>query len=175
LQIHNRVYEALIYDYLESKLALAELLHKDNGMRADYISETEVLNMRQVLVKFQEFMKDNYASQDQKFLEREGRLLFLAFLKPIINGYGYSFKEPVTSEEKRLDVVVTFLQSKYVVELKIWRGEEAHQRGIRQLADYLYRQNLTQGYLLIYDFRKEKQYKQEEIDMGEKKIFAVWV
>jgi hypothetical protein len=175
--IHNRIYQELIYNYLESNILLENFRRgvSSYNIRESFVDEENHLDMKSVLLKFQEFMKDNYAGRDQRFLEREGRLLFLAFLKPIINGYGYSFKEPVTSEEKRLDVVVTFLEQKYAVELKIWRGDKAHQRGIRQLAEYLDKQNLLQGYLLIYDFRQEKSYREEEILAHGKKIFVVWV
>jgi len=103
--------------------------------------------------------------------------LFLAFIKPIINGRGYDFKEVEVSEEKRLDIVITFENQKYIVELKIWRGETYHQEGIRQLCDYLDRQNQTSGYLVIYDLRKEmgKQGEWEKIEKQGKEIYAAWV
>jgi hypothetical protein len=63
-------------------------------------------------------------------------LLFLAFIKPIINGTGFDFKEVQISEEKRIDIVIT-LKEKYIVELKIWRGEEYHKKGLIQLQEYL--------------------------------------
>jgi len=45
-------------------------------------------------------MKKEYSKKDLPFLERNGRLIFLAFLKPIINGKEYDFKEVQISEEK---------------------------------------------------------------------------
>lgn len=78
-------------------------------------------------------------------------MIFLAFLKPIINGKGFDFKEVQISQEKRLDVVITYLDQKYIVELKIWRGKEYHQQGLQQLADYLESQNMDQGYRLIFN------------------------
>jgi hypothetical protein len=36
-------------------------------------------------------MKAEYRHADERFVEREGRLLFLAFLKPVINGEGFYF------------------------------------------------------------------------------------
>ena len=53
-------------------------------------------------------MKEQYSSLDADFIEREGRLLFLAFIKPIINGVGFDFKEVQISEEKRLDIVIIY-------------------------------------------------------------------
>ncbi len=120
-------------------------------------------------------MKEQYSAKDQEFLERNGRLIFLAFVKPIINGRGFDFKEVQISEEKRLDVVITFYQQQYVVELKKWYGQEAHERGLIQLMDYLDRQGVKEGYLIIYDFRNKKQWQQKELIVKGKKVFVVWV
>jgi len=64
-----------------------------------------------------------------------------------------------------------------VIELKIWRGETAHQKGLRQLYDYLKRTELENGDLIIFDFTRtgQKSWKQEHIQVEEKTIFAVWV
>jgi len=62
-----------------------------------------------------------------------------------------------------------------VVELKRWYGPKTHEKGLRQLSDYLDTYSLKQGYLLIYDFSRNKKYKQEEIAFLDKRIFAVWV
>ncbi|MBN2443853.1 MAG: hypothetical protein JXJ04_21000 [Spirochaetales bacterium] len=108
-------------------------------------------------------------------MERNWRLLFLAFIKPVINGHGFDFKETQVSEEKRIDVVITFYNRKFISELKIWYGPEKHERGIRQLADYLARQNTDKGYLVIFDFKKKMDYKQEKITIDGRDIFIVWV
>lgn len=102
-------------------------------------------------------------------------MLFLAFLKPIINGKGFEFKEPNVAEERRMDVVITYQHYRYVIELKRWSGPKAHQTGLKQLSDYLDMYSLKQGYLLIYDFNRNKEYKQEQISFQDKTIFAVWV
>jgi hypothetical protein len=120
-------------------------------------------------------MRDEYSRKDRDFLEKNGRLIFLAFLKPILNGHGHTFKEPQISEEKRLDVVITYHQHKYVAELKIWRGEKAHKAGIAQLVDYLDRQGLDKGYLIIFDNNKVKEWKSKTIRTKGKRIKAVWV
>jgi PD-(D/E)XK nuclease superfamily len=131
--------------------------------------------MEAVMLGFQAFMKKEYSKKDRDFLEKNGRLVFLAFLKPIINGSGYDFKEPQISEEKRLDVVITYFNHKYVAELKIWYGEKAHQKGLLQLVDYLNIQGLDEGYLLIFDHSETKNWQSEWREVEGKRIFAVWV
>lgn len=73
--------------------------------------------------------------------------------------------------------MVTYLDRKYVVELKIWRGPKAHENGIKQLEDYLERAGTKKGYLVIYDLRKDaqKEWRQETIAGDGKGIFAIWV
>lgn len=99
-------------------------------------------------------MKHEYSEKRESFLEADGRLLFLAFISPIINGTGFAFKEVQGGEEKRFDVVITYNKKMYIIELKIWRGEEYHKRGLEQISEYLEQYKLEKGYLLIFDFRK---------------------
>jgi hypothetical protein len=175
LNIHNRIYAEIIANYMASKLVTSlGLLHPHAA--TPYVRPGNALDMEQVLRSFQQYMRQEHSAKDRDFLERHGRLVFLAFLKPILNGKGHTFKEPQTSEERRLDVAVTFQQHKYIVELKIWRGPKAHEEGLKQLADYLERQGLDEGYLVIFDPRaKEKSWAQEWIEVAGKKVFAVWV
>ena len=65
--------------------------------------------------------------------------------------------------------------NKYIIELKIWRGEKYHQRGLQQLADYLDINEQNKGYLLIFNFNKDKEYKKEVINNDGKEIIAVFV
>ena len=172
VKISNRLLEQRLYNYFVTNLKLRNVA--GYNIKANFIEGTG-LNIEKILIKFQEFMKEQYSSIDKNFLEREGRLLFLAFIKPIINGVGFAFKEVQISEEKRLDVVITYNKNKYIIELKIWRGEEYHEKGLKQLADYLHINNENKGYLLIFNFNKNKEYKKEKLIIEEKEIFQVFV
>jgi uncharacterized protein (DUF2147 family) len=76
-----------------------------------------------------------------------------------------------------LDVVITYLDKLYVIEMKIWRGQKAHEKGIEQLYDYLDTISLNKGYLVIFDFTKagSKKWKNEILDVKDKEIYAIWV
>ncbi|MCK6695098.1 MAG: AAA family ATPase, partial [Thermoanaerobaculia bacterium] len=175
LAVHNKIYAEYIAAYMSSKL-LTGAPSRDFVQHAGaYTGPAKSLDLEKVLTRFQAFMKEEYSKQDRNFLERQGRLLFLAFLKPILNGHGYSFKEPQISEERRLDVVITFYQHRYVAELKVWRGEAAHERGLSQLAGYLDQLGLDTGYLLIFDHSALKSWRQEWVEADGKRVFAVWV
>jgi hypothetical protein len=174
LAIHNKIYKEIMVNYM---IAGMTRMHLAKGYDFDgkYKNADNSLNMEAVLTKFQAFMREQYSKKDRDFLEREGRLVFLAFLKPILNGSGYDFKEVQISEERRLDVTITYFQHKYVAELKIWRGAKAHKEGLAQLVDYLDRLVLDKGYLLIFDHSETKKWVTKRIRTQGKKIFAVWV
>jgi hypothetical protein len=175
LVIHNRIYEQKIYNYFASVRLRKMLKFQDNITGSRFTHEDGSLDLQTVLRKFQAFMKEQYSTRNAKMIEREWRLIFLAFLRPILNGKGYDFKEVETSEEKRLDIVVTYMQEKHIIELKIWRGEESHQRGLRQLNNYLDIHGVSKGWLLIFDDRKKPTWREETIEENGKEIFAVWV
>ncbi len=173
--IHNRVYQQRILNYMSSKIETSTGMDGFN-FRDYFISGDNVLDLEKVLLKFQEFMKAQHSRGNKAFLEKDGRLVFLAFIRPIINGRGFDFKEVQVSEEKRLDIVITYMNALYTLELKKWYGGRYHEKGLRQFADYLDRQNQQRGYLIIFDFRaRKKQWKQERIKVEDKEIFAVWV
>ena len=172
VKISNRLLEQRLYNYFVTNLKLRNVA--GYNIKANFIEGTG-LNIEKILIKFQEFMKEQYSSIDKTFLEREGRLIFLSFIRPIINGVGFAFKEVQISEEKRLDVVITYNENKYIIELKVWRGEEYHEKGLKQLADYLDINNQSKGYLLVFNFNKNKEYKKEELTVEGKEIFEVFV
>lgn len=174
VKVSNRIFEQVLYDYFSSRIETEVISMKNYNFKDNFLTATG-LDFKKVLLRFQQFIKEQYSTLDSDFIEREGRLLFLAFIKPIINGTGFDFKEVQISEEKRLDIVITYLKEKYIVELKVWRGEKYHEKGLNQLAQYLDNQNINNGYLLIYNFNKNKEYKSEEVVIQGKKIFVVWV
>ena len=71
--------------------------------------------------------------------------------------------------------MIDYLGKQYVVEMKIWRGEEYNRRGEQQLADYLEAYHLDRGYLLSFNFNKNKKASAREIQCGKKRIFEIIV
>ena len=173
IKIHNRIYEQRIYDYMTSKTAIALKSHYNYANH--FTLDDGSLNMPAALLKFQQFMKEEFNEKDKTFLEQHGRLVFLSYLAPILNGKGHSFKEVQTSEEKRLDIVATFNEHKYIIELKRWYGETYHTKGIKQLSNYLDIHGVRTGFLVIFEYNKTKSWRKEWIEYDDKRIFAVWV
>ena len=126
--------------------------------KSRFIKEDGHLDMVQVLDRFQSFMRSEYREEDERFIERQGRLLFLCFLKPIINGTGFYYVEPETRSNSRMDIVVTYLDEEFIIELKIWRGDMYRKDGIKQLCGYLESREQNKGYLVSFSFLKNKEY-----------------
>ena len=82
-----------------------------------------------VLEKFVIYFTDIYGHNDERFVEAHGRKFFLLYLKPIINGVGNYYIEAQTRDSKRTDVIIDYLGQQFIVELKIWHGNEYHERG----------------------------------------------
>jgi len=175
LEISNKIFEEIIYNYMISKIRTSAKNISLYNVKLKFIKENRELDIEKILKKFQQFMKEQYSSKDEEFIEHHGRLLFLAFIKPIINGTGFDFKEVQISEEKRLDLVIIYNNFKYIIEMKIWRGPKYHEDGINKLCDYLDIHNLDKGYLLVFNFNKNKEFKEERVSIKGKNIFAVYV
>jgi hypothetical protein len=173
--IANKIFAEIIYNYMGSKLENCYNKMDEYNFKGQFLVRNGELNIEKILKRFQQFMKEQYSSKDEEFIEHHGRLLFLAFIKPIINGIGFDFKEVQISEEKRLDLVITYNNFKYIIEMKIWRGPKYHEEGVKQFCDYLDIHDLNKGYLLIFSFNKNKEFKEERINALGKDIFEVYV
>lgn len=63
-----------------------------------------------------------------------------------------------------------YLGEQFIIELKIWHGNEYNERGERQLAEYLDHFHQTKGYLISFNFNKKKKTGVRTITVGEKQI-----
>jgi len=75
----------------------------------------------------------------------------------------------------RTDVIVDYHGEQMIVELKIWRGNAYHERGEKQLSEYLDYYHLEKGYMLSYSFNKKKQSGIKHIVLGEKVLIEAVV
>ena len=62
-----------------------------------------------------------------------------------------------------MDIVVDYRGEQFVIELKLWHGNAYHERGEKQLIDYLDYFHLQKVYLLSYNFNKNKEIDVKEI------------
>jgi hypothetical protein len=183
IAIHNKIFEIRLYNYFVSKIELSNHSLDDYNFQDAYLDQLGNINMEKVLLKFQEFIKGNYSNKDIEFYERHGRLLLIAFIKPIINTSalfsagctGFYYLEAQHSYERRSDMIITFNKKEYILELKLWYGQKYHEEGLKQLAGYLDSRNHTTGYLVAFNFNQNKEFTNKWNEVEGKKIFEVLV
>lgn len=173
--VSNRVFETQLYGFF-----LTEALKKNNSQREALPEKNQFikngqLDMDMVMRKFYEYYSSLYSEEDEKFVEKYGRKIFLMYLKPIINGTGNFYVEDQSRNRKRSDIIVDYLGKQYVIECKIWHGDEYNRRGEEQLTDYLEAYHVDKGYLLSFNFNKKKEIGIKTIQYKGKELLEVVV
>lgn len=168
--VANRIFEMRLLNMFITEEAVKSEAYRYGSLDRNQFIYKGRLDMDLVLAKFAEHFHDIYGDNGERFLEENGRKFFLLYLKPIINGTGNYYIEARTRDERRTDVIVDYLGEQFIVELKIWRGNEYNERGERQLADYLDYYHQEKGYLLSFNFNKNKEVGIKELKIGTKTI-----
>lgn len=173
--ISNRIFETRLYNLFLSEELTNSVIYQSGERDKNQFIKDGILNMELILEKFMIHFHDIYGENTEQFVEENGRRLFLLYLKPIINGTGNYYIEAQTRDQTRTDVIVDYLGKQYIIELKIWRGEEYNKRGEKQLAEYLEYYHLKKGYLLSFNFNKNKKTGLKEIEVDNRRIIEVVV
>ena len=169
VEIHNLIFQQILINHFVSESTIDKITF-DTGLKV-FLDKSGDLNMPMVINRFASIMKKRKATA--QFLEREGRFMFICFLKPIINGTGFYYSEPENDDGTRMDLVVTYNRKEYIIELKIWHGTEYEISGRDQISEYLETRHHQDGYLVTFSFLKDKvlQEKPEWIEHNGKKIY----
>ena len=174
--VSNRIFETIIYDYFISKDQTDAETKTPNGVISDVV-QNDKFDMELCLRKFAGHYAEIFTERDAVFLERHGRLLFLSYLRPFINGRGFYHVESETRNQRRMDIVVDYGNEQFILELKRWEGEKYNREAYEQLLGYMEAKGAKRAYLLTFDFRREanREPKAEWVDFDGKKIFDVIV
>jgi hypothetical protein len=177
LQIHNKIFEIRIANYfisINSRKWTEEIIEGN----VNEIVKGNVFNMELCLNKFKEHYSEIYTDKEEKFFERNGKLIFLTYIKPLLNGAGFYHFEPQNNDGGKMDLVVDYLRQQFILEIKLWYGKSKHEEAYQQLATYLHSKNTDCGYLLTFDFRQkgdEKFAENKWIEWEGKRIYDVVV
>lgn len=172
----NRIFETRIYNmFLTSSDVQKNEMYKLANREKNQFIVNGHLNMELILERFVIHFNDLYGDKEESFLEEDGRRYFLLFLRPIINGVGNYYIEAETRNEERTDVIVDYCGEQYIIELKIWHGKSYHERGEKQLIDYLNHYHKDRGYMLSFNFNKNKEIGVKRVHLGEKVLIEAVV
>ncbi|SFB71684.1 AAA-like domain-containing protein [Butyrivibrio sp. YAB3001] len=173
--VANKIFEMRLYNYFIGESRFSEEMRGDAlDHKPEFIKNGE-LNVPLIMERFietQKYIRNlNDEQAEKKFIEEEGREKFLTYLSPIINGVGTFSIEEQTRNRKRMDIVIHYNGKRYIIELKIWHGERYNEEGEKQVLGYLDYFGLSTGYMLSFNFNKNKKTGVEEIHIGDKLLF----
>ncbi len=123
-----------------------------NVVIANRIFETRLYNMFLTAEQMQGTDMYKAALQDKNQFVKNGRL-----------------------DMEQTDVIVDYHGEQFVIEMKIWRGAAYNTRGERQLLDYLEHYHLDVGYMLSFNFNKNKKTGIRRVRLGEKVLIEAVV
>lgn len=173
--ISNRIFETRLYNGFLAEQARRMEFSQIAPDEKDQFFVDGRLDMDLVLHKFVLHYTELFGDSNEKFLEDNGRCIFLLYLKPIINGTGNYYIEARTRTNRRTDVIIDIRGEQHVIELKLWRGMEYNRRGEEQLIDYLDTYHLRRGYMVSFNFNKKKQVGVNRIVLGDKVLIEAVV
>jgi len=172
--ISNRILETYLYEMFMTEEKISDFYSTGYSDKPLFIKGGE-LDLKKVLEKFSEHFNKVYSQNDEAFVEAQGRKMFLLYLRPIINGVGNYYVEAETRDRTRTDIVIDYKSKQYVIELKIWRGDEYNSKGEIQLSNYLDYFNLQEGYMVSFCFNKSKKPGLSKVEFGDKVLWEAVV
>lgn len=165
--IANRIFEIWFYNLFIAEEAIGSATYDAGERDKNEFFRKDRLDMELVLRKFVSHFSESFGDSTDRFVEENGRKLFLLYIRPLINGMGNYYIEARTRSMGRTDLIIDYLGVQYIVEMKIWHGNEYNSRGEDQLIGYLKDYGQKKGYMLSFNFNKSKKTGVQELHFKE--------
>ncbi len=136
------------------------------------------LDMPKLMREWQEFWREDghLAAEGFAYQEAGPHLMMMAFLQRIINGGGRIEREYALGRGA-LDLLISFAGERHAIEVKLRRDTTTGVRALTQLLRYLDQAGLSQGWVVIFDLRKEVPWAEklttEEVEIEGKRIWVI--
>ena len=154
--IANRIFEIWFYNLFIAQDAIDSRTYDAGQQLKNQFITDHGLDVEMILKKFVEHFTESFGDHPDAFVEENGRRLFLLYIRPLINRTGNYYIESRTRSMGRTDLIIDYQGRRYIIEMKIWRGNEYNTRGEEQLIGYLNDYHLDRGYMLSFNFNKNK-------------------
>jgi type II secretory pathway predicted ATPase ExeA len=152
-----------------------------NQQAAWYLKTDGGLDMEKLLRAWQEYWREHghLAAAGFKYREAGPHLVLMAFLQRVINGGGKIDREYGLGRGA-LDLMLTWSGGggveRHAIELKLRRDTRTESRGIEQLGRYLDSAGLSVGWLVLFDQRKGRSWKQRlYLKKRKRGAHTIWV
>ena len=121
-----------------------------------YVRPDGSLDMSKLLADWQVFWrKDGHiAAEGFGYRESGPHLMLMAFLQRVVNGGGRVEREYGLGRGA-LDLMIFWKDDRHAIEVKLRRDTETEAEALDQMARYLDHTGLTEGWLVMFDLRKE--------------------
>ena len=153
LQIANPIYREVIPRALTLVQQIS--IHQPTEW---YVRSDGTLDVPKLLAAWQVFWRKDGHLAAEGFAYREAgpHLMLMAFLQRIVNGGGQVEREYGLGRGA-LDLMIVWKAERHAIEVKIRRDTEAEAEAeaLDQIARYLDRAGLAEGWLVMFDLRKE--------------------
>ena len=94
-----------------------------------------------------------------------GQFLLASFIDLAITNIGGTTYIEVPTGIGRMDIIAIAHNQKYIIETKLWTGEGNYQAGLKQLADYMRKESVNEGYYVIFDLNLNG--NEKELEKGQ--------
>ena len=153
----NRMYAEIIGRYLtrDDQIRMMQSIPQTPWATPDG------LDMPGLMVAFQAFWRENSGADRRayEYGEATPHLVLMAFLQRVTNGNGRIAREMALGSG-RLDLCVEYRGHRYAVEVKTAKNF-AGEKSYAQLADYLDKLGLPEGWMPVFDEDKGKSWKEK--------------
>ncbi|MCX4245955.1 AAA family ATPase [Paraliomyxa miuraensis] len=121
---------------------------------AAFVRPDGSLDLPRLMADWQVFWREDghLAAEGFGYREAGPHLMLMAFLQRVVNGGGRIQREYGLGR-RALDLVVEWRGQRHAIEVKIRRGTVTEERALDQVADYLDRLGLDEGWLVMFDPR----------------------
>jgi hypothetical protein len=173
LQIANPIYREVIPRALGWTQQIS--MHQPTEW---YVLPDGALDVPKLMAVWQAFWREDghLAAEGFGYREAGPHLMLMAFLQRIVNGGGRVEREYGLGRGA-LDLMIFWQGERHAIEVKIRRDTETEAKAFDQVAGYLDRAGLGEGWLLLFDLRKEVAWTDKlfvrEVDHEGKRICIV--
>jgi AAA-like domain len=143
-----------------------------------YVRADGSLDVPKLMADWQDFWREDGHLSAEAFGYREAgpHLMLMAFLQRVVNGGGTIVREYGLGRGA-LDLLIEWRAERHAIEVKLRRGPTTEPRALEQVARYLDRLGLSEGWLVMFDLRKgpswDEKITQREVEHRGKRVHVV--
>ncbi len=159
LQIANPIYREVIPRALTWTLQIS--IHQPTEW---YVLPDGALDLPKLMAAWQSFWrKDGHlAAEGFSYREAGPHLMLMAFLQRVVNGGGRIEREYALGRGA-LELMIFWKDARHAIEVKLRRDTDTEVEALDQIARYLDRAELGEGWLVMFDLRKDVSWADKQL------------